>query len=139
MKFKSVITGCLLILLLTELPFFSVLGVEHVLAKAETDGHHHSEFDLCDWLQIQTTGSLTFHIDLISPVLFGPSDKVLQATVIFDQQPQYIFESSSSSSLFLNSQDFNHSSLQRHSIGCPLVPSAERPTQGASMNSKGGI
>ena len=69
MKFKSVITG-LLFLLLTEMAFFSVLGVEHVLADAEPDSHAHSEFDLCDWLQIQTTGSLTVHVDLLSPVVF---------------------------------------------------------------------
>ena len=86
MKFNSVITG-LLFLLLIEMPFFSVLGVEHVLANAEPDGHAHSEFDLCDWLQIQTTGSLTFHIGLSSPVLIGTSDKVLQGTVVFNKQP----------------------------------------------------
>ncbi|GJL55081.1 MAG: hypothetical protein NPIRA02_22130 [Nitrospirales bacterium] len=85
MKFKSVITG-LLFLLLIELPFFSVLGVEHVLANAEPDGHAHSDFDLCDWLQIQTTGSLTFHIDLLSPVFIGLSDKILQGTVVFNKQ-----------------------------------------------------
>ena len=85
MKFKSVITG-LLLLLLTEMAFFSVLGVEHVLANPEADGHAHSEFDLCDWLQIQTTGSLTFHVDLLSSVVFGPSDDVLQATIVWDKQ-----------------------------------------------------
>lgn len=86
MKFKSVITG-LLFLLLIEMPFFSVLGVEHVLANAEPDGHAHSEFDLCDWLQIQTTGSLTFHVDLLSQVVLGLRDNVLQATVVIDKQP----------------------------------------------------
>ncbi len=86
MKFKYVITG-LLFLFLIEMPLFSVLGVEHVLANVGPGGHAHSEFDLCDWLQIQTTGSLTFHIDLLSPVPFSLNDKVFQGTVVFNKQP----------------------------------------------------
>ena len=87
MHIKSFIIRLLLIFFLAELPFFSVLGVEHVLANAGPQGHTHSEFDLCDWLQIQTTGSLTFHIDLVSPGSYGPGDHIFQARVIFDKQP----------------------------------------------------
>ncbi len=92
MKLKYIITG-LLLLLLIEMPFFSVLGVEHVLANAEPDGHAHSEFDLCDWLQIQTTGSLTFHVDLLSQIVLGLSENVHQATVVIDKQPSLFLSS----------------------------------------------
>lgn len=87
MHINFLIIRLLLIFFLAELPFFSVLGVEHVLANPEPHGHSHSDFDLCDWLQIQTTGSLTFHIDLVSPGVYGPSGHVLQTRVIFDIQP----------------------------------------------------
>ncbi len=78
MKFKPTITALLFTLILTGLPFTSALGVQHVLAHADPDGQAHSEFDLCDWLQIQTTGSLTLPIDLIYHVLFKPGDEVVQ-------------------------------------------------------------
>ena len=86
MPINFLIIRLLLIFFLAELPFFSVLGVEHVIANSEPHGHSHSDFDLCDWLQIQITGSLTFHIDLVSPGVYGPGDHVLQARVIFDNQ-----------------------------------------------------
>ena len=87
MHIKSLIIRLLLIFFLAELPFFSVLGVQHVLANANPHGHSHSDFDLCDWLKIQTTGSLTFLIDLVSPSVYSPGGPVLQARVIFDKQP----------------------------------------------------
>ncbi len=87
MHIKSFFIRLFLIVFLAGLPFFSALGVEHVLANAEPHGHSHSDFDLCDWLQIQTTGSLTFHVDLVSPGVYGPGDHVLQTRVIFNNQP----------------------------------------------------
>ena len=86
MHINFLIIRFFLIFFLAELPFFSVLGVEHAFANAEPQGHSHSDFDLCDWLKIQTTGSLTFHIDLVSPGVYSPSDHVLQARIIFDKQ-----------------------------------------------------
>ena len=88
MHIKSLIIRFLLVFFLAELPFFSVLGVEHVLANAEAAGHTHSDYDLCDWLQIQTTGSLTFHIDLLSQVAFDVGEHVIQTKVVFDKQPR---------------------------------------------------
>ena len=78
MKFKQSIIVLLVTLILTGLPFTSALGIQHLLAHATPEGQAHSEFDLCDWLQIQTTGSLTLHIDLSSQVLFMPGDEVFQ-------------------------------------------------------------
>jgi hypothetical protein len=36
--------------------------VHHELAAADTDGHEHSDNDLCQWVQHHTSGSLTIAI-----------------------------------------------------------------------------
>jgi len=54
----------LILLLLTIAPFAVALDVHHELAAADTDGHQHSDTDLCQWVQHHTSGS----IDLGRPI-----------------------------------------------------------------------
>jgi hypothetical protein len=39
-------------------PFAVAQDVHHELAAADTDGHEHSDTDLCQWVQHHTAGSL---------------------------------------------------------------------------------
>lgn len=44
--------------LLAMAPFAVALEVHHELAAADTDGHQHSDTDLCQWVQHHTSNSL---------------------------------------------------------------------------------
>lgn len=48
----------LVFLLLVLAPFAGALEVHHALAAADHDGHEHSDFDLCQWVQHHTGHSL---------------------------------------------------------------------------------
>jgi len=47
----------LIVLLLALAPFAAALEIHHVFAEADQDGHEHSEFDLCQWVQLHSAGS----------------------------------------------------------------------------------
>jgi hypothetical protein len=53
----------LIAVLLSLAPFAVAQDVHHELAAADTDGHEHSDTDLCQWVQHHTSGS----IDLAGP------------------------------------------------------------------------
>lgn len=55
----------LVLLHLAIAPFAVAQDVHHELAAADTDGHEHSDNDLCQWVQHHTSSSLTI---AISPV-----------------------------------------------------------------------
>jgi len=48
----------LILLLLALAPLAVAQDVHHELAAADTDGHEHSDTDLCQWVQHHTSGSL---------------------------------------------------------------------------------
>jgi len=52
----------LVLLLLAIAPFAVAQDVHHELAAADSDGHEHSDNDLCQWVQHHTSGSLTIAI-----------------------------------------------------------------------------
>jgi hypothetical protein len=52
----------LVLLLLAIAPFAVAQDVHHELAAADSDGHEHSDNDLCQWVQHHTSGSLTIVI-----------------------------------------------------------------------------
>jgi hypothetical protein len=66
----------LILLLFTIAPFAVAQDVHHELAAADTDGHEHSDTDLCQWVQHHTSGS----IDLGGPI-FSAWDTVGQYEV----------------------------------------------------------
>ena len=57
----SVAAG-LILLLLAIAPFAVAQDVHHELAAADTDGHEHSDTDLCQWVQHHTSGSLNVDV-----------------------------------------------------------------------------
>jgi len=46
------------LVLLALAPFASALEIHHALAEADHDGHQHSDFDLCQWVQHHSAGSV---------------------------------------------------------------------------------
>lgn len=52
----------LVLLLLAIAPFAVAQDVHHELAAADSDGHEHSDNDLCQWVQHHTSGSLTIAV-----------------------------------------------------------------------------
>jgi hypothetical protein len=54
----------LILLLLALAPLAVAQDVHHELAAADTDGHEHSDHDLCQWVQHHSSGS----IDLGGPI-----------------------------------------------------------------------
>jgi hypothetical protein len=52
------VSAGLILLLLAIAPFAVAQDVHHELAAADTDGHEHSDTDLCQWVQHHTSGSL---------------------------------------------------------------------------------
>jgi hypothetical protein len=49
-------------ILLGLAPFAVAQDVHHELAAADTDGHEHSDTDLCQWVQHHTAGSLDLDV-----------------------------------------------------------------------------
>ena len=48
----------LILVLLALAPFAVAQDVHHELGAADTDGHEHSDTDLCQWVQHHTSGSV---------------------------------------------------------------------------------
>ena len=61
---SGVLLGLVLLLFIAA-PFAAAQDVHHELAAADTDGHEHSDTDICQWVQHHTAGAL----DLAPPVL----------------------------------------------------------------------
>ncbi len=80
---RRAVSVSLVLLLLAMVPFAAALEIHHELAPADHDGHEHSDFDLCYWVQHHSSGSLiledcdagslwqqrSYLIDLPSPFL----------------------------------------------------------------------
>ncbi len=52
----------LILLLMVLAPFAVAQDVHHELAAVDTDGHEHSDNDLCQWVQHHTAGSLDLDV-----------------------------------------------------------------------------
>ena len=57
-SFSRALSLGLILLLLALAPFAVAQDVHHELAVADTDGHEHSDTDLCQWVQHHTSCSL---------------------------------------------------------------------------------
>ncbi|WP_454061760.1 hypothetical protein [Candidatus Nitrospira salsa] len=42
------------------LPFSGALEIHHVFAEVDHDGHEHSDFDLCQWVQQHANGLFVY-------------------------------------------------------------------------------
>ena len=59
---RSGLALALICVLLGLAPFAVAQDVHHELAAADTDGHEHSDTDLCQWVQHHTSGSLDLDV-----------------------------------------------------------------------------
>ena len=50
--------GMLVLILLVSSSFGYALEIHHVFAAVDHDGHQHSDFDLCQWVQSHAANSL---------------------------------------------------------------------------------
>ena len=57
MNLRILIALAALAAMLVMAPFGVALGVHHQLAAADHDGHQHSDFDLCQWVQYHGTSA----------------------------------------------------------------------------------
>ncbi len=63
-------------LLLAMAPFATALDIHHELAAADHDGHEHSDFDLCQWVQQHTGHSLPAVIPLMERYIVWLDDRI---------------------------------------------------------------
>jgi len=69
-------------LLVGILPFSGALEVHHIFAAVDHDGHEHSDFDLCQWVQKHTSGSL-----VIDPPGLAALDRLSTQHITIHQSP----------------------------------------------------
>ncbi|MDT7043935.1 hypothetical protein [Candidatus Nitronereus thalassa] len=55
---QATVAATVVLLVLCLLPFASALEVHHIFAEVDHDGHEHSDFDLCQWVQAHGSGSV---------------------------------------------------------------------------------
>ncbi len=66
------LASTVVLLFLSLLPFAGALEIHHIFAEVDSDGHEHSDFDLCQWVQAHGSGSTDFdHADIGVPILVG--------------------------------------------------------------------
>jgi hypothetical protein len=74
--FSQGLAVSLVALLLSLAPFAVAQDVHHELAAADTDGHEHSDTDLCQWVQHHTSGSID---------LGGPPYSAFEIVGLYDE------------------------------------------------------
>jgi|GEM_PF-1018706 len=52
----------LALVLLASVPFGHALEIHHIFSTIDDDGHQHSDFDLCQWVQQHTSNSLAWDV-----------------------------------------------------------------------------
>lgn len=55
------------LVLLVSAPFVHALEIHHLFAEVDHDGHQHSDFDLCQWVQHHTASSPICNTLHVSP------------------------------------------------------------------------
>ncbi len=62
---RVAIAATVVFFFLCLLPFASALEVHHIFGEVDHDGHEHSDFDLCQWVQAHGSGSIDLdHADI---------------------------------------------------------------------------
>ncbi len=77
---RAVVSLALVGVLLALAPFAVALEVHHELAAADTDGHQHSDTDLCQWVQHHTSNSLQAVLPVVESfftAVFAPAHPFL--------------------------------------------------------------
>ncbi|MDX2347426.1 MAG: hypothetical protein QNK38_01090 [Nitrospirota bacterium] len=50
----------LVLVFVATVPFGHALEIHHIFSEIDHDGHQHSDFDLCQWVQQHTSNSLAW-------------------------------------------------------------------------------
>lgn len=58
----SGLTLSLALVLVASVPFGHALEIHHIFSEIDHDGHQHSDFDLCQWVQQHTSNSLAWNL-----------------------------------------------------------------------------
>ena len=69
---QSILAIDVAVLFLCFLSFSGTLEIHHVFADSDHDGHTHSDFDLCDWVQVH--GSEAIELDYVNIGILMPVD-----------------------------------------------------------------
>ena len=82
-RLRAGLSVSLILLLLALAPFAVAQDVHHELAAADTDGHEHSDNNLCQWVQHHTAGSLDFDVPgLTFSVLVQPHELPVESPLL---------------------------------------------------------
>lgn len=63
----SLAFGTLILIVLASASIGYALEIHHVFAEVDHDGHQHSDFDLCQWVQFHTAHSLLGEEPVLGP------------------------------------------------------------------------
>lgn len=66
-RFRASFLVCLVGLLILLAPFAVAQDVHHALAAADTDGHEHSAYDICQWVDDHIAGSVECDLPRLTP------------------------------------------------------------------------
>ena len=69
------LAACLGFLLLCQSPLSLVLEIHHVFAEVDHDGHEHSDFDLCQWVQQHSSGSIIIDPPRLTTLVSGEFER----------------------------------------------------------------
>lgn len=85
-RLRAGLSVSLILLLLAIAPFAVAQDVHHELAAADTDGHEHSDNDLCQWVQHHTAGSFDFDTSrLVFCELAKPYELPVEPPLLFSE------------------------------------------------------
>jgi hypothetical protein len=65
-RFNISLALTLVLILSISIPFGQALEIHHLFADVDHDGHQHSDFDLCQWMQHHTANSLIWDVPRLS-------------------------------------------------------------------------
>ena len=69
------------LLLLCQASFSIALEIHHVFAAVDGDGHEHSAFDLCQWVQQHASGSIVVDPPRLTTLVSGEVDRSFHSEI----------------------------------------------------------
>lgn len=61
-SFGAYVALFLALVIVASVPFGHALEIHHIFSEIDQDGHQHSDFDLCQWVQQHTSNSLVWDL-----------------------------------------------------------------------------
>lgn len=82
-RFQRTVAATVVLLFLCLLPFAGALEVHHVFAEVDHDGHEHSDFDLCQWVQAHGSGAFDLDQADIGIPLQVDQEQLFSSEIVF--------------------------------------------------------